>query len=114
MPRATHPAAAAGVLGGASAALLALLMLSGLENHRAASDERNFHLPVVRQFAAEWPWPDLSDYRAVTSPGYHLVLAAFHRHVWADVTFLRAVGAAQTVLLVGVLGWWLGRRLPLR
>lgn len=111
--RATRAAAAAGVLGGASAVLLALLVSSGLENHRAAWDERNFHLPVVRQFAAQWPRPDLSDYRSVTSPGYHLVLAAVHRFISAEVTPLRAVSAGITVVLVSVLGWSLGRRLPL-
>jgi hypothetical protein len=106
-------AAAAGMLGGAAAVLLALLLLSGIQSPRAASDERNFHLPTVRQFAAQWPRPDLSDYRSVTSPGYHLLLAAGHRIVSADVMFLRAVSAGITVLLVGVLGWSLGRRLPL-
>ena len=38
-------------------------------------DERYFHLHAVRAFAEQLPTPDLSDYRAATTPLYHLVLA---------------------------------------
>jgi len=38
-------------------------------------DEQYFHLHAIRTFAEQLPTPDLSDYRAATTPLYHLILA---------------------------------------
>ena len=40
-----------------------------------AYDERVFHLPAIRKFAAELPVPDIRRYSAATGPLYHVVMA---------------------------------------
>lgn len=118
-PRPTSPrrlsgaAVVAGLLGTLILPAVAAIWAAGAEIRRAAFDEREFHRPVIEKFARDFPRVDLADYPAATAPGYHLILAAVHRYVWSDVRLLRAVSAGITVLLVSVLGWSLGRRLPL-
>ncbi|HLX38053.1 MAG TPA: hypothetical protein VKR29_09640, partial [Candidatus Binataceae bacterium] len=38
-------------------------------------DEIKYHLPAIRQFAAQLPHPDLSAYSSATTPLYHLMMA---------------------------------------
>jgi hypothetical protein len=45
----------------------------------AAYDEVYYHRPVIEQFAAAWPAPDLRNYASATTPGYHLVMAGLSR-----------------------------------
>ncbi len=42
---------------------------------RAKFDQDTFHLPVIRQFAQQWPTPDFSNYLSATTPGYHLAMS---------------------------------------
>lgn len=91
------------------------LILVNSERGRGAFDQINYHEPAIRTFAAELDppasWPDLSDYLSATTPGYHLVLAAVARYVSDSDVALRLAGAAFTVGLLGLLGWWLAGRL---
>lgn len=74
---------------------------------RAGFDHGEYHLPVIRDFAAQLPAPDLSDYASATTPGYHLLMAAVGRAFSDDPRVLRAfsllIGSAMIGLLVGAL-----------
>ncbi|MFM9182084.1 MAG: glycosyltransferase family 39 protein [Phycisphaerales bacterium] len=69
---------------------------------RAASeaiDERDAHLPVIRQFAAELPQPDLVGYRSATAPGYHVAMAIPAR-LGVGVQGLRLISSLAGLALV--------------
>lgn len=102
------------MLGGTVLLALYVASVLGAVDERALDDETVSHLPTIEQFSREIPHPNLADYQTATSPGYHLVLAALHKYVSQDVEVLRACGAVYTVLLLGVLGWGLGRGTPWR
>jgi hypothetical protein len=70
---------------------------------RAAADQAEFHLPTIRQFAAQLPAPGLRNYPSATTPGYHLSLAAACRYLSSDERFLRLTGCLFTVALLLVL-----------
>lgn len=74
------------------------LILTGDLRGRGAFDSVNYHLPVARLFAGELPRPDLSNYNATMTPGYHLLLAAA----------MRAAGGADTAARVFTLVLALG------
>lgn len=77
---------------------------------RGAFDSINFHEPVIRTFAADWPAVDLSNYLSATTPGYHLLLAFVARFLSDDSVALQLVGSLVTVLLL----WTLCASLSLR
>lgn len=83
---------------------------------RAIEDERYFHIPLLRSFAEQWPTPDLSDYGAAMTPGYHLVLSWMVRFGGQGLLddglwILRLVSGLIPTALIGLLAWWAGRRL---
>jgi len=78
---------------------------------RGAADQNDWHLPVIRTFIAQWPHPDLSDYRSSTTPGYHLFVAWIGRLTSADTQVLRVVGSLFTFGLLITLGVFAGRRI---
>lgn len=90
------------------AAALPLILSQNLMG-RAAFDQLHFHEPVVRQFTAQWPRPDLSDYRSATTPGYHLVLAGVARYLSDSGMILQLAAATFTAALLGLLAWACGR-----
>lgn len=63
------------VLGAVFALAVLPVALLGADATSEAWDESTSHLPVIRQFAAEWPRPDLVGYPSATAPGYHLLMA---------------------------------------
>ncbi len=71
-------------------------------------DQDQSHLPTVRQFAAQWPVPDVRDYRSTTGPLWHLALSLLHRAGVPD-TGLRLAGIAAGIALVCAV-WWAIRR----
>jgi len=71
-------------------------------------DQDQSHLPTVHQFAAQWPLPDLRDYRSTTGPLWHLALSLLHRVGIPDAG-LRLAGIAAGTALVCVL-WGAIRR----
>ena len=78
---------------------------------RGAADQNNWHLPVIRTFIAQWPHPDLSDYRSSTTPAYHLFVAWIGRLTSADTKSLRVLGSLFTLGLLITLGVYTGRRI---
>jgi hypothetical protein len=78
------------------------LILSDNLLGRAAFDQLHYHEPAIRKFAAEWPRPDLSDYRSATTPGYHLLLAAVSRYVSESGRVLQLAGALFTAGLLAL------------
>jgi hypothetical protein len=82
-------------------------------NGRAALDQDDYHLPVIRQFARELPRPNFSDYPSGTTPAYHLVLAVVGRiaGVTDDVHTLRVLGSLFTLGLIATLAYPAARRL---
>ena len=85
--------------------VVAIIALRGVTTYRIAADQDLFHLPVVRQFAEQWPRPDLRNYASATAPGYHLLMAAVAKYVSPDLTVLRFAGGGFGVLFIGVLAW---------
>jgi hypothetical protein len=71
-------------------------------------DQDQSHLPTVRQFSAQWPVPDLSDYRSTTGPMWHLLLSLLHLAGVPDAA-LRVAGVAAGGALVAVM-WAVARR----
>lgn len=71
-------------------------------------DQDESHLPTVSQFSAQWPAPDLRDYRSTTGPLWHLLLSLLHRAGAPDAA-LRIVGIAAGAALVAVV-WSAVRR----
>lgn len=71
-------------------------------------DQDQSHLPTVQQFSAQWPAPDLRDYRSTTGPLWHLLLSLLHRAGAPDAA-LRIVGVAAGAALVAMM-WAMGRR----
>jgi len=57
-------------------------------------DERLFHHPTIQQFAQDFPWPDLRDYRSATTPLYHLFLSPLARLTEGSLTALRLTNLA--------------------
>ena len=86
-------------------AVVAVIATRGVATYRIAADQDLFHLPVVRQFAEQWPRPDLKNYASATTPGYHLLMAAVARYVSPDLAVLRIAGGVFGVLFVALLAW---------
>jgi hypothetical protein len=79
------------------------LWISGFMKGRGAADQVHFHVRVIEQFAKQWPRPDLSDYPAAMSPGYHLLLTPLSRMVGIG-TGLQIVASVFTIVLLGLFG----------
>ena len=52
-------------------------------------DQDLYHIQVIRQFEAQLPTPDLSNYGAATGPGYHLAFAMVGSLIGSDLQTLR-------------------------
>ncbi len=106
--------AGARVISSAWAPVLVLLILVAgifLGDHLISShayDQNHYHIQVIRQFEAQWPAPDFSDYAAATGPLYHLVLVALGEVFGNDLETLRVLsvlfGIGLVVAVAGVAG----------
>ncbi len=102
-----HPSPRAGRAWTAAAAALALLfallvvpaIVHGGGETSEQWDQDTAHLPVIRQFAAELPQPNIADYASATGPGLHLLLAPLAR-LGASATVLRLASALFGLALV--------------
>jgi len=84
-------------------------ILGGLDQFPQKSyDHDRFHLPLVREFAAQFPACDLADYPSATGPGFHLVLAATAQVVGTGETTLQLVGSIMAIGLAATVAWRLG------
>lgn len=72
-------------------------------------DERDYHLPTIRQFAEQLPGVDLVHYPAAQTPLYHLLVAAWSKVAGMELWRLRVIGLLASYLAVLVL-WRLLRR----
>ena len=52
-------------------------------------DQDLYHIQVIRQFEAQLPIPDFSNYGAATGPGYHLAYALVGSLIGSDIQTLR-------------------------
>lgn len=86
----------------------ALIVAAGVSFGTWGYDQDQSHMPTVRQFAQQWPAPDLKDYRSTTGPIWHLVLSLPLR-LGAPEIVLRAVAIAAGAGLVAV-AWAVLRR----
>lgn len=77
---------------------------------RGASDQNQFHLIAIRDFARQWPRFDFRDYPSATTPGYHVLLAAVDRYVTDNERLLRLWGALFTLGLFATLGASVARK----
>jgi hypothetical protein len=93
------------------AAALPVILFGTGKLSRGAADQNDWHLPVIRQFIAQWPHLDLSDYPSSTTPGYHIVLAGLGHATHAGPIGLRLFGSLFTAALLGILGFYVGQRL---
>jgi len=97
---------AAAILAALFAALTLPLALREGGTTSEASDEREYHLPLIRQMAEQWPWIGLRDYRSATTPLYHLTMATVSRYVTDEVVVLRlinvAIGAALLLSVMAI------------
>lgn len=87
-----------------------ILVLSIFLGDRSLSapehDQDRFHYQVVRQFDANWPAMDITNYGTATGPGYHYVMASVSQVIGHDLVGLRLVSMIfGACLLVGVAGW---------
>lgn len=67
---------------------------------RAYFDHTHFHLPVIKQLIENF---DISDYKAATAPGYHLIFAVIGQLTGLNVTLFKLVNALITSLFIGYL-----------
>lgn len=71
-------------------------------------DQDQSHLPTIHEFSAQWPTPDVRDYRSTTAPAWHLLLSLMHRAGAPDLA-LRLAAVAAGAALVAV-AWSVARR----
>ena len=86
------------------------LILAGHNRGRAAVDQNDYHVPVIRAFARQWPHFDFSNYASATTPGYHVVLAAADRWLGDDLRVLRLTGSVFCAGLLVTMGMAVARR----
>jgi hypothetical protein len=84
-----------------------IIFIAGDRGPSEASDQRNYHQPVISTMAEQWPRVDLVDYRSTTSPGYHLALAVVARTVTDNVIVLQLLSSLAGLGLVLAV-WWRG------
>lgn len=82
---------------------------SGRIPWRVANDQIVYHEAAIREFARQWPHFDLQDYLSVTTPGYHLLLAALVRAGAGATSVLQGASALIGAALVGVVAFFAGR-----
>ncbi len=80
--------------------ILALpLILLDYNAGRAFSDQHLGHLPAIRFFTEQL---DFSNYPSATTPGYHLLIAAFAKLFSQNIIFLKLISSLITAVFIGV------------
>lgn len=72
--------------------VLMIMFTDGLVNPLPTfhgTDEKVYHYPTIRKFAAELPTVKLEDYRSATTPLFHLVFAALGKVTGYELPTLR-------------------------
>jgi 4-amino-4-deoxy-L-arabinose transferase-like glycosyltransferase len=78
------------------------------------SDERVYHLPTIRRFASQLPFPDLVHYGAAQTPLFHLLMAYVGKVIGYQLWRLRLVEVLISYGLAWAVFGLLHRRLGLR
>lgn len=78
------------------------------------SDERVYHLPTIRQFASQLPFPDLVHYPAAQTPLFHLLEAYVGKVIGYQLWRLRLVDVVISYGLAWAVFQLLHRRLGLQ
>ncbi len=99
---------AAGCAAGIHLGLALVAILAGITGASEWFDQRDYHLPVILEFARTLPTPDLSDYNSATTPGYHLLMAVAVR-AGAEGVLLSVVNAIFGVAFVAMVAGYIGR-----
>ena len=82
---------------------LALFLIAIDHNKgRAYFDHSHFHLPVIKGLIENF---DISDYKAATAPGYHLIFASIGKLTGVNVTLFKIVNTLITSLFIGYLSF---------
>jgi hypothetical protein len=68
-------------------------------------DQNEYHLPAIKQFSAQLPTPDISDYNLAMTPGYHLALAVIDRYVSDDLRVLQGFNSLFGLCLIVLVLW---------
>jgi hypothetical protein len=87
-------------------------ILSGNSRGRGYSDQVNYHERVIVQFGAQWPAPDLSDYPAVMTPLYHLLMSLIYEFVTDSIRILQLVGSIFGPMTLLALWWGVMSTMP--
>ena len=82
--------------------LAAAFLIGGYSLSSQKYDQDLYHIQVIRQFEAQLPVPDLSNYGAATGPGYHLVYAVVGTVIGSDIETLRWFSTVFAALLIVV------------
>ncbi len=80
--------------------LLACWLLDGLSLQLLTfhgTDETLYHLPAIRQMAADWPRPNLSDYTSATTPLFHVLYAAVEWAWGEHLPWMRALNVLTSL-----------------
>ncbi|MEC9374275.1 MAG: hypothetical protein VYC34_10545 [Planctomycetota bacterium] len=97
-----------------AAVVWTIIALDAFPQTRGAADQDKFHLVAIRQFIAEWPKFDVTDYASATTPGYHILIATVGRLISDDLLALRLAGSMFGVGLVFTFGTLMARRTSMR
>jgi hypothetical protein len=81
-------------------ALVWPVVLSGRGGPTLSLAQKNFHEPVIRQFAADWPHVDLVNYNSATTPGYHLLIALCSRFLSPDRIALQMISSLLSLGMI--------------
>lgn len=71
-----------------------------------AYDQNTFHVPVIRTFAAQLPFPDIRAYQSTTTPLFYLMMSMAVRAGIESVTALRVITLALSVAGVCAIQWF--------
>jgi hypothetical protein len=74
-----------------------------------AYDQNTFHVPVIRTFAAQLPFPDIRGYQSTTTPLFYLVMSMAVRAGVESVAALRVITLALSVAGVCAIQWFFQR-----
>ncbi len=99
---------AAAVAGGIHFVLALIAILAGITGASEWFDQRDYHLPVILEFARTLPTPDVADYNSATTPGYHILMAVIVR-AGVEGLPLFIVNAFFGVVLVAIVAGFVGR-----
>jgi hypothetical protein len=74
--------------------ILVIFYTNGLKNPLPTyhgMDELTYHYPIIKTFARQFPYFDLTDYKSATTPFFHIVFATISKLIGLDLVTLRFI-----------------------